>query len=293
MKILVAGATGAIGRRLIPLLIACGYEVICTTRAAEKAVLLQKLGASPVVVDALGRDGLATAVRDVQPDVVIHQLTDLSARDFSANSRLRREGTRNLVDAARAVGVRRLIAQSISWVYVPGLGPADESVPLDSEAPLPRRTMIEAVQALETAVAEMEEWVVLRYGLLYGSGTWYAPDGFIADQVRRGELCADEGISSFLHVDDAARAALLALDWPQGIVNVVDDEPAKGTVWLPVYAATLDAPVPPATGGQERGARGAANSKARQRLHWEPLYPSWREGFGQVAREWRSQADAS
>ena len=152
--------------------------------------------------------------------------------------------------------------------------------------------MIEAVQALETAVAEMEEWVVLRYGLLYGPGTWYAPDGFIADQVRRGELCADEGISSFLHVDDAARAALLALDWPQGIVNVVDDEPAKGIVWLPVFAATLDAPAPPATGGQERGARGAANSKARQRLHWEPLYPSWREGFVQVAREWRSQAEA-
>ncbi len=106
MKILVAGATGAIGHRLIPLLIACGYEVSGTTRAAEKAALLQKLGASPVVVDALDREGLAAAVRAVQPDVVIHQLTDLSARDFSANSRLRREGTRNLVDATRAVGLR-------------------------------------------------------------------------------------------------------------------------------------------------------------------------------------------
>ncbi len=289
MKIFVAGAAGAIGRRLIPLLVASGHEVTGTTRETEKTGLLQKLGASPVVVDALDREGLASAVREARPDVVIHQLTDLSDRNFAANSRLRREGTRNLVDAARAVGVRRLIAQSISWVYVPGVGPADESVPLDSEAPLPRRNTIEAVQALESAVSEMEEGVVLRYGLLYGPGTWYAPDGLIAEQVRRGEISADEGISSFIHVDDAAHAALLALDWPKGIVNVVDDDPASGTTWLPMYAAALGAPVPPVASGQERGARGASNSKARHVLHWNPIYPSWREGFAQVVREWREK----
>jgi nucleoside-diphosphate-sugar epimerase len=206
---------------------------------------------------------------------------------------MRREGTRNLVDAAHASGVHRFIAQSISWVSAPGNGPADESVPLDLEAPEPRRRLIEGVQALERAVAEMERWVVLRYGALYGLGTWYAPDGFIAEQVRRGELTADQTVTSFIHVDDAARAAVLALEWPQGIVNVVDDEPAPGTAWLPVYAASLGAPPPPVATGQERAMRGASNTKARQLLHWSPLYPSWREGFAQVAQEWRNRTQAS
>ena len=116
---------------------------------------------------------------------------------------------------------------------------------------------------------------MLRYGTLYGLGTWYAPDGSIAQQVRQGQLTADEGITSFLHVEDAARAALLALDWPPGIVNIVDDEPAPGTAWLPVYAAALGAPAPPVTAGQPRAARGATNRKVRQLLHWQPVYPSW------------------
>lgn len=291
MKVFLAGATGVIGRRLIPLLVASGHEVVGTTRAAEKSEMLQRLGATPVIVDALDRDGLAAAVREARPDVVIHQLTDLSTYDFAANSRLRIEGTRNLVGAARAVGVRRMIAQSISWMSIPGDGPADESVPLDTEAPMPRRATVEAVAALENAVAEMEEGVVLRYGLLYGPGTWYAPDGSIADQVRRGEVTADDGITSFIHVDDAARAALLALDWPRGIINIVDDEPAAGTVWLPIYAATLDAPPPPVTTGQPRGMRGATSAKARQVLNWQPVYPSWREGFLRVVQGWKSQAD--
>jgi nucleoside-diphosphate-sugar epimerase len=276
MKILVAGATGVIGRRLIPLLVASGYEVIGTTRTADKSELLQKLGATPQVVDAFDRARLATVVREAHPDVVIQQLTDLSAGS----------------SAARAAGVRQFIAQSISWVSAPGDGPADENVPLDLEAPEPRRTTVEGVDALERAVAEIERGIVLRYGTLYGLGTWYAPDGSIAQQVRQGQLTADEGITSFLHVEDAARAALLTLDWPPGIVNIVDDEPAPGTVWLPVYAATLGAPAPPVAAGQPRAARGATNRKARQLLDWQPVYPSWREGFLQVVREWRSQAKA-
>ena len=165
-------------------------------------------------------------VRAAHPEVIIQQLTDLRAGSSAANARMRREGTRNLVDAARAAGVRQFIAQSISWVSAPGDGPADEHVPLDLEAPEPRRTTIEGVDALERAVAEMERGLVLRYGTLYGLGTWYAPDGSIAQQVRQGQLTADEGITSFVHVEDAARAALLALDWPPGIVTIVDDEPA-------------------------------------------------------------------
>ncbi len=274
MKILVAGATGVIGRRLIPLLVASGHEVIGTTRTADKGELLQQLGATPQVVDAFDRARLASVVRETHPGVIIQQLTDLRAGSSAANAR------------------SQFIAQSISWVSAPGEGPADETVPLDLEAPEPRRTTVERVDALERAVAEMERGIVLRYGTLYGLGTWYAPDGSVAQQVRQGQLTADEGITSFLHVEDAARAALLALDWPPGIVNIVDDEPAPGTVWLPVYAATLGAPAPPVATGQPRAARGATNRKARQFLNWQPVYPSWRKGFLQVVQEWRSQAKA-
>jgi nucleoside-diphosphate-sugar epimerase len=299
MKILLAGATGVIGQRLIPLLTASGHEVIGTTRQASKTAHLRNLGVTPRVVDVFDRDGIAALLHETRPDVVIHQLTDLSdkdflANDYSANTRMREVGTRNLVDAARAVGVRRFIAQSIAaWVYAAGAGPADENTPLDSEAPAPVGDIVKGVLALERAVAEMEIGVALRYGALYGPGTVYAPDGVVADLVRRGQMPADEGVTSFLHVDDAARAALLALDWPQGVVNIVDDEPAKGTDWLPVYAATLGAPVPPITTGQESTTRGASNKKARQVLHWSPIYPSWREGFVQTAQEWNKQKGTS
>lgn len=280
MKIFVAGATGAIGRRLLPQLKAAGHEVVGTTRAREKASQLKALGAEPVVVDMFDRAGLATVLRETRPDVVIHQLTDLSGRNFQGNSRLRREGTRNLVDAARAARVRQMIAQSISWVCIPGNEPADERVPLDLKAADPaRQRTIEAVKELEDAVAEMEHGTVLRYGLLYGPGTWYAPDGLLADQVRQGKMTANPGVDSFVHVDDAARAALLALDWPAGIVNIVDDEPAPGTVWLPIYAKLLKAPAPPTSEDHAPWARGSSNKKARQQLGWQPLYPHWREGF--------------
>jgi len=279
MKILLAGAAGVIGKRLVPLLVAAGHEVVGTTRSQEKSQLLQQLGATPVIIDVFDRVGVAAMMREVQPDVVIYQLTDLSVRDLAANTRIRKEGTRNLVDAAYAVGVQHFIAQSIAWAYAPGAGPADETVLLDIDAPAPRRITIEGVQALEQATTELERGIVLRYGLFYGPGTWYAPDGSVAEQVRRGQLSADRGVTSFLHVDDAARAALLALDWPAGIYNIVDDEPAPGTSWLPVYAATLHALAPPMSTDQPRAARGALNTKARQLLHWQPLYPTWREGF--------------
>jgi nucleoside-diphosphate-sugar epimerase len=279
MKILLAGAAGVIGKRLVPLLVAAGHEVIGTTRSAEKSQLLQHIGATPVIVNMFDRAGVATMMREVQPDVVIHQLTDLSVRDLAANTRIRKEGTRNLVDAAHVAGVQHFITQSIAWAYQPGDSPADETVPLDSEAPAPRCITIEGVQTLEQATTELERGIVLRYGLFYGPGTWYAPGGSIAEQVRRGQFSADQGITSFLHVDDAARAALLALDWPAGIYNIVDDEPAPGISWLPVYAATLHAPTPAVSTDRPRAARGALNTKAHQLLHWQPLYPTWREGF--------------
>lgn len=279
MKILVAGAGGVVGRHLIPLLVAAGNEVAGTTRRADRAPLLESLGTRPVTVDVLDRAAVLDLLAAERADAVIHQLTDLSARDLVANSRLRREGTRHLVDAALAAGVRRLIAQSIAWIYVPGEGPATELAPLDHDAPPPRGDTVAGVQALETAVGEMPEGIILRYGLFYGSGTWYSRDGLFGDSVRRGEVPATDGVTSFLHVEDAARAAVAALSWPPGVYNIVDDEPAPGTAWLPLFAECVGAPPPPYQPGSGRGERGASNALARRECGWQPRYPTWREGF--------------
>lgn len=279
MKILVAGATGVVGRILVPLLVQAGHEVMGTTRTAERVSLIRSLGAEPVILNALDRTAVFAAFEATRPQIAILQLTDLSNRDFAANARLRIEGTPHLVNAAKSAGVHRVIAQSISWAYVPGAGPAHENEPLDLAAPPPRRGLVEGVRALEAAVVEAPEHVILRYGLLYGSGTYYARDGAIAEQVRHGTVAADDSVSSFVHVEDAARAALLALQWPEGPVNIVDDEPTPGREWLPVYAKLIDAPPPPIKAGTTRGERGASNHKARETLGWHPLYPTWREGF--------------
>jgi nucleoside-diphosphate-sugar epimerase len=281
MKIFLAGATGVIGRVLVPMLVEAGHEVAGTTRRADWLAHIAAAGARPVLADALDREAMVAALAGERPDVVIHQLTDLSQRDFAGNSRLRVEGTRNLVDAALAVGVRRMIAQSIAWIYMPGHDPADEAEPLDREAPPPRGGTVAAVQALEQAVAELPIGVILRYGLLYGPGTWYARDGRTTDQVRRGEIAATPGVASFLHVVDAALAARAALEWPAGPLNIVDDEPAAGTEWLPVYARLIGAPPPPVTPGGAAWERGASNVRARQ-LGWQPRYPTWRAGFRTV-----------
>lgn len=278
MKIAVAGATGAIGKSLIPLLVAAGHEVTGFTRHAASAARLEAQGAKAAVLDIFDREAVFAAIREAEPETVIHQLTSLGERDFASNTRIRTVGTRHLVDAALAAGVRRMIAQSISWAYAPGEGPATEEEPLDLDAPAPRSGTIQGVRALETAASEMPEAVILRYGLFYGPGTWYANDGFMADAVRRGELPATDGVSSFVHVDDAAIAALLALDWAAGAVNVVDDRPAPGSEWLPHYAALLGAPAPERQPGAARGERGADNAKAK-RLGWQPRFADWRDGF--------------
>jgi nucleoside-diphosphate-sugar epimerase len=285
MRVFVAGATGAIGRRLVPQLIAQGHDVSGMTRTAQGAELLRSLGAQPYQADAFAGKAVRAAVSHARPDAIIHQLTDLSGSDFAANAALRVNGTRNLVDAAHAAGVPRMIAQSISWAYRPGDVPADEDVPLDLEAGGSRALTVRAVASLETAVAEVHEWVVLRYGLLYGPGTWYAPDGARADDARAGRLLAADDVSSFVHVDDAARAAVAALHWPSGAVNVCDDEPAAGRDWVPAFCAAVGAAWvggPKSTGGPA-WARGALNQRARA-LGWTPEHTTWRTGFAQQER---------
>lgn len=279
MKVFVAGSTGAVGRLLVPKLIRAGHEVIALTRNLQRIQVVQSMGVRALVADVFDREAVMAAVREARPDAVIHQLTALSAMDFAENARIRKEGTRNLVDAALAAGVKRIVAQSISFAYEPGGRPASEDVPLDVNAPEPRKRTVDGVVALEQTAMEMPEHVILRYGAFYGPGTWRDRDGLIAEQVLRKEVPATDGISSFIHVEDAANAALLALDWPSGPVNIVDDEPAAGTQWLPVYASALGAPKPEYKPGCERGERGASNAKARREYGWEPLYPTWRSGF--------------
>jgi len=217
MRIFLAGAGGAIGRRLTPLLRAAGHEVIGTTRSADKAQALRALGAEPVAVDVFDAAALARAVAGAAPQTIIHQLTDLAfapgtpqyEEAVARNARLRIEGTRNLVAAASAAGVKRMIAQSIAFVYAPGEGARVESDPL-TEDPAAART-VQAVKALEQAVQSLLEGIVLRYGFFYGPGTW-SPQG----ATRRPAI----------HIDAAAQAALLALEWGKpGIYNVAEDDP--------------------------------------------------------------------
>ena len=220
MKIFLAGAGGAIGRRLTPLLRRAGHDVVGTTRSAEKTAALRALGAEPVVVDVFDAVALARAVQAAAPQVVMHQLTDLVyapntpgfEEGLERNARLRIAGTRNLVATAKAAGVRRLIAQSIAFVYAPGEGARVESDPLDLAATGIRKRMVNGVVALEDATLEMPEGIVLRYGLLYGPGTWF-------ENEKRGKPA--------LHVDAAAQAALLAVTkGAPGIYNIAEDDGA-------------------------------------------------------------------
>jgi nucleoside-diphosphate-sugar epimerase len=220
MRIFLAGATGVIGRRLALLLRDAGFEVTGTTRNSRKASWLQAIGVAPVIVDVFDPDAVARAVADARPDVVIHQLTDLTsapgtpgyAAGQEANRRLRIEGTHNLVRGAAIAGVRRLIAQSIAFVYAPGEGMRDESDSLDVAAESPRQRTVQGIVALEREVLQTPPivGVVLRYGYLYGPGTWY-------DAAPKPPS---------VHVDAAAHAALLAVDKGTGVYNLAEDDGA-------------------------------------------------------------------
>jgi nucleoside-diphosphate-sugar epimerase len=322
MKIFLAGATGAVGKQLVPLLASTGHEVVGTTRSADRAETLRAAGAEPVVLDLLDGRAVTEAVLRAEPDVIVHQATALSSlsspkhfdREFAATNRLRIEGTDHLLAAARAAGVRRFVAQSYTgWPYARDGGPVKtESDPLDPDPPAAFRSSLEAIRHLERAVTEAEglEGVVLRYGGFYGPGTSLVAGGAHADAVRRRKfpiVGSGAGVWSFVHIEDVATATLAAIDGDAtGIFNIVDDEPAPVSEWLPVLAAALGAPPPrhvPAWVGRLVGgeatvvlmteSRGASNAKAKLELGWQPRYASWREGFRTLARaaERRSSSD--
>ncbi|HWU58679.1 MAG TPA: NAD-dependent epimerase/dehydratase family protein, partial [Microbacteriaceae bacterium] len=212
MRIFLAGGTGIIGRRLIPTLVSAGHDVVATTRRADKLAELAELGAHGVVVDVYDADRLASAVKNAAPDLILDELTDLSEYDTDANARLRREGTANIVAAARSAGVERMLVQSIAWIFPDGEAPATEDDPIVPGT---------AVDEMEQLTRSLPHATVLRYGMLYGPDTWYAPGGRIANAVVAGQVPATEAITSFAHIDDVVAATVQALDWPDGTYHVV------------------------------------------------------------------------
>ncbi|GAA4043228.1 NAD(P)-dependent oxidoreductase [Streptomyces shaanxiensis] len=302
MRVLVAGATGVVGRPLVGALRARGHEVSALVRDEARAPAADRV----VVADVLDRAAVLSAVSAARPEVVVHQLSALRllrddpAAAFAQTARLRTEGTAHLVEAARAAGTRRLVAQSIAFAAAPEGPPVlDEDAPLYVDAPDPGwAATVRAVAELERLVSGSGlAGVVLRYGTLYGPGTGYARAGGTALRVLAGKLPlpGGTGITSFLHVDDAVGAAVAAVEsTATGVFHATDDEPAPAAQWLPHYAHALGAPPPrtvPAalaprllgwfTAHQLTAARGAANDRARTALGWKPLRPSWRDGLGE------------
>ncbi len=308
MSVFVAGATGAIGRQLVPRLVAAGHEVHGLTRSESKRAMLRELGAVPVVADALDAAQVGEAVGVAEPDVIVHELTAIGPvnmrhfdRDFAATNRLRTEGTDNLLSAGQAIGVRRFVAQSVAGygAYARSGGSVkSEEDPLETAPAREMRESAAALRHLERAVlgAGWTEGIVLRYGVLYGPGTTLArgEEQFELVRRRRFPLVGDGGgIWSFVHVADAAEATVAAVERGRhGAYNVVDDDPAPVAEWLPALADRLGARRPmrvPRFVGRlfagEAGvvmmteARGASNAKAKRELGWRPAHPSWREGF--------------
>jgi 2-alkyl-3-oxoalkanoate reductase len=312
MKIFVAGATGVLGRALVPQLVARGHEVVGMTRSASKQDLVRSLGARPVVADALDPDAVAQAVASAEPELIMHQLTALSGdldirhidRAFATTNRLRTEGTDHLLAAGRAVGVRRFVAQSYAgWPAARTGGPVKgEDAPFDAEPPKQLRAMLDAIRYLEEAVtgARWLEGVVLRYGGFYGPGTTLSADPTASHSAailkRQFPVVGDGGgVWSFVHIDDAATATAIAAErGERGIYNVVDDEPAPTRDWMPELARALGAKPPrrvprwlgrllagEAAAVMMTEVRGASNEKAKREFGWKPRYASWRQGFAQ------------
>jgi nucleoside-diphosphate-sugar epimerase len=279
MRVLLAGGTGVIGRRIIPLLVAQGHDVTALTRRAASSALIEGLGARPIVADVYEPAALDAAMRLARPDTVMHQLTDLGAGDRLANAKIRRIGTRHLVNSALAAGVTRMIAQSIAWAYEPGDRPATEDTPLDLASTGDRLDTVAGIATLENAVNELPEAVILRYGIFYGPDTWYAPDALMAETARAGGLTATADVTSFVHVDDAAAAAMAALTWAPGAVNVCDDEPASAGEWMPLFCSVAGAGTPENSGTRTAWARGADNRVLRHDRGFTLRYPTWRTGF--------------
>ena len=307
MKVFIAGASGAVGRRLVPQLVAGGHEVVATTRSTTKLDELRALGARPVVVDGLDAAAVGSAVARAEPEVIVHQMTALASQGnlrrfdqvFAQTNSLRTEGLDHLLAAAKATGVRKVIAQSfIGWNNRRGGGPVKtEADGLDPDPAPAQRKSLAAIEYLERTLLDCFDMqtLALRYGFLYGPGSWEP----VLAPIRKRQIPLvrnADGVWSWLHVDDAASAVLAALDrGDKAVYNIVDDEPAPVSEWLPYVAEVIGAKPPRKAplwlvrlvGGEVivrllTEIRGASNAKAKAELGWQPRWGSWRDGFAQA-----------
>jgi len=307
MKIFVAGASGALGQQLIPMLADRGHQVVGMTRTPAKTALVRELGAEPVLADGLDATAVGAVVRAAEPEVVVHQMTALATidmrhvdRSFAATNKLRTVGTDLLLAAARATGARRFVAQSYAgWPYARTGGPVKtEEDPLDPSPPDGYRETLDAIKYVEATVtgSTAPAGVVLRYGGFYGPNTSVSTDGDIVAAVRKRRfpvIGGGGGVWSFVHIQDAATATVAAIEQAEpGLYNIVDDDPAPVSAWLPALAEAAGAKPPmrvpawvgrlaagPAAATMMTEGRGASNAKARKDLDWVLRYPSWRQGF--------------
>ncbi len=308
MKVFVAGATGAVGRKLVPALVKQGHEVVGMTRSPEKEDVVREMGAEPAIANGLDATAVRLAIEGAEPEAIIHQMTALANakslrrfdKDFAGANELRTTGLDNLLEAARAVGTKRFIAQSYgNWNYErSGSELKTEEDPLDPNPPANQTKTLEAIRYLEDAVtgAEDLEGIAMRYGNFYGPGTGFATDGDLVEMVRKRKLPVvgdGAGVWSFAHVHDVAAITAAALKrGKRGIYNACDDAPSPVAEWLPGLAEAVGARQPRhvptwvarlATGevgvSMMTRIRGASNAKAKRELDWAPIYPSWREGF--------------
>jgi nucleoside-diphosphate-sugar epimerase len=309
VRIFVAGGSGVIGRALVPRLIAAGHVVAATTRSQVKIELLESLGATPVLLDALDEEAVIGAVQSFRPDAMMNQMTSLPKHYnprklrpwYEATNRLRVDGTRILLAAAAKVGARRFIYQSIAFMYK-NVGPqvVEEGAPLAIDAPDPFGGAVRATVEGERFATTTEGiiGVALRYGQLYGPGTYFSAGGDFQRQAKARMLPivgSGAGIFSFLHVTDAATAAIAALERGHGVYNITDDEPAAARDWIPAFCREVGAPPPLhvpawvaaivagsfAVGILTEG-RGASNRKAKLEMGWTPSHASWRAGLSAV-----------
>ena len=310
MRVLVAGATGAIGRPLIHGLKQHGHSVFCLVRSAESARMATEMGAEALIGDALDAASVRTAIASVRPDAVINELTSLPRHYTPAemkaaaerDSRVRSDGNVNLLAGMREIGVRRYVLQSSGFWYAPGPGLADESSPLAVDASPGVAAGARTYGELESTAFRVSEidCVAMRYGFFYGPGTWYTTAGDMGQQVRRQQapiIGAGQGVWSFVHIDDAASATVTALECAPGAYNIVDDHPSQQRVWLPAFASSCGAPEPLHITEQEAVAtsgadsvyygtrlRGASNEKARHELNFRPRPLEWLRGRAVAAQ---------
>lgn len=280
-KVFVTGATGLIGTKLTQRLLQEGYEVAGFTTSQQGKAKLVDAGVEAYIGDILKYDTVEAAISDYKPDIIMNEITDLKNVDMSTNTRVRIEGTKNLVEAALKNNVKQIQSQSIAFTYEGGDTLATEETPLDTQSTGDRKITVDGVEGLENETARIENSVVLRYGLLYGPGTWYSKDGMIYNSFKEDTVTMTDGVQSFIHIDDAVEVAIQALNFESGIYNVADDEPVKGDVWAAWYADLLN--VNPQLNIQpaEAHERGASNAKFRAQ-GGKLIYPSWKQGMDPI-----------